>query len=195
MPDSMTEEERINAEWIALSAFRGLTKIASHGDIDKSTYENALELGGVLYPELLGPEVSVLKREHESDITKECRQKARLRSIRDRQEIAPLELVLSDIEDLEGLLEIANRERGNKQRTDQLKNRLGTLNKAKKELQPTSHTENQLIFRDAYNVERPMKALETGQGYRDFELPNESILRLRVLHPDHPVKWTPKSGQ
>jgi len=78
VPDSMTQEERIDAEWIALSAFRGLTKIALHGDMEKSTCENALELGGALYPELLGPEVSNLKREHESDITKEYRQKARL---------------------------------------------------------------------------------------------------------------------
>lgn len=190
MQAEMTEAERIDAEWIALSAFRGLTKIASHGDMEKSTYENALDLGGALYPDLLGPEVSVLKKEHESDITKEYRQKARLQSIRDQKQIDPLALVSDEIQEIKGLLEIAKRQHGNRQRTDQLKNRLGTLNKAKKELQPISHTENQLIFRDAYNVDRPIRCLETGQGHRDFELPNENILRLRVLHPDHPEHIT-----
>ena len=67
---------RIDAEWIALNAFRGLTKIASKGDMAKSTYDNALDFGGELYPELLGPESSVLRRERESDTAKEYRQKA-----------------------------------------------------------------------------------------------------------------------
>jgi len=186
----MNDEERIDAEWIALSAFRGVTKIASQGDMGKSTYENALEFGGALYPELLGDEVSILKREHESDIVKEYRQKARLKSIRDNIQITPLSLLISDIDELEGLLSIAKSESGDKQRVDQLKNKLGSLLKGKKELEPTKHTEHQLIFRDAYNVDRPVKALETGQGYRDFELPNENILRIRVLHPDHPEHVT-----
>ena len=186
----MNDEERIDAEWIALSAFRGMTKFASQGDMGKSTYENALELGGALYPDLLGDEVSILKREHESDVVKKYRQKARLKSIRDGLDITPLSLLIADIDELEGLLSIAKNEKGSKQRVDQIKNELGSLIKGKKEIQPTKHTENQLIFRDAYNVDRPVKTLETGQGYRDFELPNENILRLRVLHPDHPEHIT-----
>ncbi len=53
----------------------------------KSTYDNALQLGGEVYPDLLGDEVSLLKRERESDTTKEYRQKAELCSIRDEKEI------------------------------------------------------------------------------------------------------------
>ena len=56
-------ENRINQEWVALNAIRGIVKIASKGSMTKSTYDNSLDLGGVLYPELLGPETSVLKRE------------------------------------------------------------------------------------------------------------------------------------
>lgn len=186
----MKDEDRIDAEWIALSAFRGMTKIASQGNMGKSTYENALEFGGKLYPELLGDDVSILKREHESDIAKEYRQKAHLKSIRDGVVITAISLLVADIEELEGLLSIAKREKGNKQRVDQLKNKLGSLIKGKKEIEPTKHTENQLIFRDAYNVERSVKTLETGRGYKDFELPNENILRIRVLHPDHPEHIT-----
>lgn len=42
----MTEASRLDAEWITLNAFRGVTKIASRGDISKSSYDNVLELGG-----------------------------------------------------------------------------------------------------------------------------------------------------
>lgn len=182
----MDNERRIDAEWITLNAMRGLTKIASHGDMEKSTYDNALDLGGELYPELLGPDASILKRERELDITKEYRQKSRLRSLRDGADISALELIIADIEELEGLLAIAKSEKGNRQRVDQLKRRLATLIKGRKELEPKKHTENQLIFRDAYNAERELPSLASGQGYRDFELPNSKILRVRVLHPDSP---------
>lgn len=63
---------------------------------------------------------------------------------------------------------------------------LGQLNKAKEELEPTKHTENQLIFRDVYGVKRNTPTLFAGQGFRDFELPEGDVLRLRVLHPDKP---------
>ena len=186
----MDENKKLDAEWLALNAFRGMTKIASHGDMERATYDAALDLGGELYPELLGPDVSILKSERESDITKEYRQKARLKSIKDKIPVTPLALVMEDIEEHEELLEIAKLEKGKKQRVDQLRRRLGMLNKARKELEPKSHSENQLIFRDAYNVQRDVKALESGQGYKDFELPNSNILRVRVLHPDSPEHIT-----
>ncbi|WP_444986045.1 hypothetical protein [Halomonas mongoliensis] len=187
--NEIAEEERIDAEWITLNAMRGLTKIASHGDMAKSTYDNALELGGELYPELLGPEVSILKRERESDITKEYRQKASLRSVRDGTPNDPLSLIITDIEDLEGLISVAQGQK-NKQKVDQLRRRVAILQKGRKELEPQSHSENQLIFRDATVSDRELKSLATGRGYRDFELPNDNILRVRVLHPDHPEHIT-----
>ncbi|MGP9566491.1 hypothetical protein ACT3RP_03460 [Halomonas sp. AOP5-B2-8] len=180
----MEDIDRLNAEWISLNAFRGLSKIASNGDMDKSTYDNALELGGAVYPELLGDDVSELKRERVSDTTKEYRQRAEYMSIRDDLTIEAIDLVKSAISEDESLLKIAEKEKGNKNRVDQLKRKLGQLYKAREELDSQEHSENQLIFRDAYNVERAVPSLVTGQGYRDFKLPNEKVLRLRVLHPD-----------
>ena len=84
----MDEEQRLNAEWLALNAFRGLTKLAAKGDLSKGTYDNALELGGELYPELLGPNTSLLRRERESDTVKEYRQLAHLRSLKQGQPVA-----------------------------------------------------------------------------------------------------------
>jgi len=180
----MEDIDRLNAEWVSLSAFRGLSKIATQGDMVKSNYDNALQLGGAVYPELLGDEVSVLKRERESDTAKEYRQKARLSSIRDKETVEAIDLLKKDISEFEGLLSIAEIERDSKQRVDQLKKKLGQLSRAKDEIDPEGHTENQLIFRDAYNVERVIPTLTQGKGYRDFELPSGKVMRLRVLHPD-----------
>lgn len=175
---------RIDAEWVALNAFRGLTKIASKGDMAKSTYDNALDLGGALYPELLGPESSILRRDRESDTAKEYRQKAKLISIKKNETIDPVLLVQKDIYEIKDLLSIA--EQNDKTRVDQLKKKLGQLVAAEKEMNPVAHSENQLIFRDAYNVDRNLPAIQSGKGFRDFELPDGNVLRVRVLHPDTP---------
>lgn len=183
-------EERINQEWVTLNAIRGMVKIASKGSMTKSTYDNSLELGGVLYPDLLGPKNSILKRERESDTTKEYRQKAELQSIKNNLNITALELVLSDIEEYESLVSIAKTNKDAKKRTDQLKRKLGQLQKSKTELEVKAHSENQLIFRDAYNVERDFPELSKGHAHKDFELPDGNYLRLRVLHPDKPEHIT-----
>jgi hypothetical protein len=180
------DKSRVDAEWIALNAFRGLSKIASKGDLAKSTYDNALDLGGELYPELLGPETSVLRRERESDTAKEFRQRAELLSIREQKQVEPLPLIRIDIEEIKGLLSIAEQNRHDRTRVDQLKRRLGQLVAAEKELNPIAHTENQLIFRDVYGVERNLPSIINGQGHRDFRLPDDNVLRVRVLHPDKP---------
>lgn len=183
----MTERRsRIDAEWIALNAFRGLAKIASKGDIARSTYNNALDLGGELYPELLGSDTSVLRRERESDTAKEFRQRAELLSIRENRQVAPLPLIRANIEEINELLSIAERNRSDRTRVDQLKKRLGQLVTAEKELNTVAHTENQLIFRDAYGVDRNLPSIVNGQGHRDFRLPDNNVLRVRVLHPDKP---------
>ncbi|MBP0597263.1 hypothetical protein J8I26_04055 [Herbaspirillum sp. LeCh32-8] len=181
---------RLDAEWVTLNAMRGLTKIASHGDIAKSTYDNALNLGGVLYPELLGADASILRRERMSDISREYRQRASLKTIKEQVVVTPLELLQADMADLEDLLSLAKQQKSGRSETDQLQRKLAGLRKSENELKLESHTENQLIFRDAHNVDREMPAINSGKGFRDFELPNGNVLRVRVLHPDQPEHIT-----
>jgi len=188
--DFHENEERINQEWVTLNAIRGMIKIATKGDIAKGTYDNSLELGGELYPELLGPENSLLRRQRESETAREYRQRAELESIEADEPITALMLLEVEIEKLTHLLEVAKRDNQQKERTDQLKKRLGILKKAKEELSPVAHSENKLIFRDAYNVERNMPVLGNGIGKKDFHLPDGNYLRLRVLHPDRPEHIT-----
>lgn len=186
----MPDTSRLNSEWVALNAFRGLAKIAAKGDLAKATYDNALELGGELYPALLGADASILRRERESDTSKEYRQRARLKTIKTGTTVSPLDLVRVDIEDIKDLLEVAKKNKNDRAKVDQLKRRLAILVAAETELNPKPHTENQLIFRDAMAVERVVPALHSGQAYRDFRLPDSNILRVRVLHPDNPEHVT-----
>jgi len=103
----MNQESRVDSEWVALNAFRELLKIATKGDGAKSTYDEALEFGGELYPDLLGPEASILRRVRESNTTNEYRQRARLRAQKTGKSVTPLELLLPDIEEIEDLLNVA----------------------------------------------------------------------------------------
>jgi hypothetical protein len=67
---------------------------------------------------------------------------------------------------------------------------MATLVEVEKELNPQPHTEHQLIFRDALAVNRTVPALRSGKSYRDFRLPDNNVLRVRVLHPDRPEHIT-----
>lgn len=185
----MTQESRIDSEWVALNAFRELLKLSTKGDLAKATYDDALDFGGALYPALLGRESSLLRRVRESDTTKEYRQRSRLRSEKTGAPIAPIELLQPDIQELEDLLAVAKQSK-DKGRVDQLKSRLKTLVTAKDQLMPPPHTENQLIFRDANAVTRGLPEMDSGKGYRDFQLPDANVLRVRVLHPDKPEQVT-----
>ena len=82
-------QKRLDSEWAAVNAFREILKIAYRGDIRKSTYDEALELGGELYPELLDEENSLIRRERQSNITKEYIQKAKLISKKEGKETKP----------------------------------------------------------------------------------------------------------
>lgn len=179
-------EKRLDAEWTVLNAVRDLIKLAADGDRSKSTYNKALDLGAVICPELLGAEVSLLRQDRESDLTKKYRQKAALKSIQEKMIITALSLVQSDIKESEDLLEIST----NKDQTDKLRRELKNFYAAEEEINPDKNSENQLIFRDAYKVERNVPILAEGKNNRTFEISDESLLTIRVLHPEIPEHIT-----
>jgi hypothetical protein len=170
---------------MALSAFRDLLKLSTKGSMSKSTYAEALDFGAELYPALLGDDTSILRRATESDTTREYRQRARLKSQVAGSAVRPLELITADIEELDQLLNLAKKTK-EKGQVDQLKNRLKTLKKARDEIDPPAHTETQLISRDAAAFPSGLPSIESGRGYRAFELPDGNALRLHLFHPDKP---------
>ncbi|GAA0410509.1 hypothetical protein GCM10009133_18800 [Cocleimonas flava] len=181
--------ERLDPEWLTLNAVRDLIKLAAQGDNSKSTYNKALDLGAAICPEILGDDVSILRHNRESDLTKEYRQRARYKSLKDNEDITPLFLVQTDIEELESLLDIA-KSSNDKTKTDKLKRKLGNLYKSEEEINPDKSSENQLIFRDVYKVERDTPLLFKGNNNSTFELFDDNLLTIRVLHPEIPEHIT-----
>jgi hypothetical protein len=176
---------RVDAEWIAFSAFRELLKISTKGSMSKSTYAEAFEFGAELYPALLGVESSILRQANESNTAREYRQRARLKSEAASIPIHPLGLLDDDISELVQLLDLAKKSK-EKGRVDQLKNRLKTLRRARDEIAPPPHTETQLIARDTSAFPAGLPTIGNGKGYKAFELPDGNALRVHVFHPDKP---------
>lgn len=173
---------RLDSEWVTVNALRELIRLATRGDHSKATYNHALELGAQICPALLGKEVSLLQRSRESDVTREYRQRAEAMTRKSGKEVSAVSILEADISEYRDLLTTA---KGNQQ-TDQLRRRLKSLKQFREELVPLRHSENQLIFRDAYNANHQMPSPKMGHGFRDFTLPDENIMRLRVFHPDRP---------
>ena len=180
----MTDQSRIDAEWVTLNAFRGFIQIASKGDMSKATYDNALEFGGELYPELLGRDASILRRSRESDMAKEYRQRARIRSIKEGIEISPLAMLETDAQEIKELLDIASSSEKGREKVDQLKRKYKLLLSVRDELNLKSHSENELIFRDVHQVDRGLDEVSPEKSGRVFQLNDEKLLRIRIFHPE-----------
>ena len=67
-----------------------------------------------------------------------------------------------------------------------LEGRVKTLKKVRQEIKPREHYEGQLIFRDAMRSSRVLPVSQEGNNYREFDIGDSRILRIRVLHPDPP---------
>lgn len=186
-PDN--NKQRLDPEWITLNAVRDLMRLAVRGDFSKATYNQALDLGAAICPEILGPDVSVLRQDRESELTKEYRQIATYKSIRDAKEITALSLVQKDIIEFESLVAAAKAS-NDKTKIDKLKRKLRNLYTSEEEINPDKYTENQLIFRDALKVDRGIPVLTEGKNCRTFELFDNNLLTIRVLHPEIPEHIT-----
>jgi hypothetical protein len=180
---------RLDPEWLTLNAVRDLIRLAVRGDFTKATYSKAMDLGAAICPEILGEDVSILHQERESELTKEYRQRAACRSMKENKKITALSLVNSDIDEYESLLEVAKTS-NDKTETDKLKKKLAKFYAAEQEINPEKSSENQLIFRDAYKVDRKIPLLTEGNNNRTFELFDDNLLTIRVLHPEIPEHIT-----
>ena len=167
---------RLNTEWAITNALREIIYIARRGDI-QATYRQALAFGEDLLPVLFDPHKRILEPATESDNARYYRQKAAAETTRTGKHTTPLELIDEDIKELIGQVEA-------EPDADLLKSKLETLEKVRAEIKPKKHTENQLIFGDAFHSGSNLPMTGEGKGYRDYRLDKE-----RAFHPDS----TPRS--
>jgi len=67
-----------------------------------------------------------------------------------------------------------------------IESRLSRLRRARRQLEETRWTESQAISRDADVPGRDLPVSDRGQGYKEYRLAKDRVLRIRVLHPDPP---------
>lgn len=175
-------QQRLVAEWVTANGLREAFAIA-RGNLGPPTYQQTLAVGGQVDPLLFGRQNSVLVAAQESAGAREHRQRAQAQSLRDGIYVDPIELVEGEIREYESLVDLDEDALSD---TRLLKRKLESLREVHQELQSRKHSENQLIFRDAYRVERKLPYSDSGRNYRQFDVGNGRILRLRVLHPDKP---------
>lgn len=178
-------EKQLNIEFLGISALREVVQIATKGDM-RATYKEVIKLGKELYPELYNSETSILVKENESDIAREYRQRASAESTLKAKDIYPKDLISEEISRLNSYIKISQN-KGDNAETDKLRLKLIQLEKAFEELSKTKNTENDLLLRDVYDVDRedPLPMVY-GKKFRDFSISSKKTLRIRLLHPDKP---------
>lgn len=170
---------RLDVEWTAANAVRELINLATRGDSSKATYDKALRLGGEIIPDLLGENTSLIRRARESPAVKEFRQRAFAESL-EGEDVTTIQLLDREITQLKKLLSLSKKKGEN----DQLRRALKRVEKAKIEIDPAKHTENQIIFRDSAIGFEGLPELGSGQDYNDYRISDKAILRARVFHPN-----------
>lgn len=170
---------RLDVEWTTLCAIREMLGIGLKG-ATTPTYRQSLDVGKVVSPTLYDSDTSLLGRDDEPPLAKHYRQKADALSQLRGTLVEPLQALDEEIELNQKLLNTeGDRSQIQKQLTAQENIRPYFLKR--------NYTENQLIIRDLFKVERklPSPPFE-GDTYRDFRLSEDRGIRIRLLHPDPP---------
>lgn len=174
------DPQRLETEWLGLNALREILSIAVKGQATP-TYEQALRLAEELAPGLFGRHISLIAAAQEPNILREYRQRAEAASQLSNREVAPLEIVSREIEEAEAMLRTAGER-------DRIQSRLFRLEAIRRQLRDREYTENQIIIHDVLKAERPelpQPPIDT-DTYREYRLPYDRGLRIRLLHPDKP---------
>ena len=179
MPEH-NEPDRLDAEWVSVSAIREMLHLVHDGNSASSTYAKALSLGEDVVPALLGRDVSLLQRESISHTAREYRQRAEMQTRRSGEEVSPTDLLESDVDEDNRLLENAH----NQRETSEIRRRQRLRMRALQELTPIPQSENQTINRDFFTAVRDVPEIDVGPQYRDFGLSDGAVLRTRITHPD-----------
>jgi predicted DNA-binding protein len=169
---------KIFREWATINGLRDALGLALKGT-KTVTYPEIVAFGASLAPAILGPDRLLFKNKISSALYQEYEERATALSEQEKKEVSVIEAVKRGIEELQKLIHA-----GKEKNLATLRRRLKQLSDLYAELAESRHTENNLIIRDVYKVERNLP-FEDRKEYRDFKIDEDRGLRIRVLHPDH----------
>jgi hypothetical protein len=168
--------QRLNTEWAFCVALRE-TLATAYGYTP--TYRAIYNISDKIFPTLMGSENSLLAKEYQSKIVREYIQEAEAANKLDDTHVTAISLLEKDIAKNQRYI-LPNQE------NDAIRQKIGRLRAAHEELLQIRQSENELIFRDALEIERDFPVSGRGRNYVEFQLPKNRRLRVRVLHPDKP---------
>jgi len=189
-------QERLNGQWVYTVALREVFAIIRRGNVP--TYAETLAMANKLAGEILGRQ-HLLFSPGESNDAQKYREKARLMSKRKKDEllkskngekispeedeatlVTAIQAVDLEVDDLINLLKSDNGQ------NPHLRADLDNLKKVRGELEEQEtapRDEHEILFKDwNKGLELPVSG-PGGNGYHDFALPNNRIMRIRMLHP------------
>ena len=156
-------------EWATINALRDALGIYLKGSKSLS-YKEIVGFGYKVVPAILGEERLFFNDKKLNELYEEYRERSEALSRREQKEISIIEAVDRGIQEHEELIKA-----GSERNLVVLNKKLRALNQFRQELEASSHTENNLIVRDVYKVERGLP-FEDGKDYRDFRVGEEECL-------------------
>ena len=189
IPDNLSPDQKqqieqalLDAEWLAINGIREVLGIA-YGR-QKSSYRETLRIAEKLSPEWFNPEKSLLIKNYESKEARYYRELAKREAKRQGKYIAPEDLIKQEI--------VKNQELINMNMPDiegddrPFRKRLDDLQRVLEEFVPESYSEDQAIRQDVFTANYNLPISGTGKDYRQFSLPDDRVLRIRMFHPNKP---------
>jgi hypothetical protein len=174
---SSPTHQKILREWAFINALRDVLGLSLKGSKTVS-YLEVIAFGANIAPAILGPDRILFGDERLNLLYQEYKERAAALSYNEKRDVPIIEAVDRSINEYMPLIR-TGREMG----LNTLNRKFRDLHKLRKELETSSHTENNLIIRDIYKVKRDLP-FEDGKDYRDFKINEDRGLRIRVLHPD-----------
>jgi hypothetical protein len=181
--DSDPYQQQLDTEWIRVVVIRELLSLASR-EMDPPSYERIISICKSNFPDLFNRDQTILfSRKREDPDILEYQQKAVALSRTEEKNISPFEVLEREIKQHEDLL-------GANPEADRIQIELDRRYQIRFKLKKEGYTEQQALLREVFKVDRNLPISGDGKDYREFELPHDRVLRLRLFHPDTPEHST-----
>lgn len=190
MLEKYSDDIRKDLAFQIVVAIRDTLSIAKKTD-PQPTYENAIRILHDINPELYDDVVKLLPQKNLSDTAKFYQGKAEIQSHIERNEVSPTQIIQVDIDELKNML-FQSKDLDSDKKSS-INQRLIQLEAAKSSLKPRQINENRILQRDFSKVNRSdfgHKFIHSDDFKIDYQLRNNSFLRIRLLHPDKPEHVT-----
>ncbi|CAF2107637.1 unnamed protein product [Rotaria magnacalcarata] len=166
-----------------ISSIRDTVNIASK-KVTNVTYENTFRIIYDLDEKLYDACINEFQEKNKNDTAKEFIEKAKLQSLIKKEDIFPINLIQTEIDELTELINIEGINKEDKKHT---KARIKNLEIAKESIRPRRLSENAILNSDFAHKDKSGvfgEKLLSHCKYVEYELSESNTLRLRVLHPD-----------